>query len=183
MHADHFREFQFPCHSRHHIHGIRTADTDGDHSQSARVRRMRVRADHHSAGECIILKHNLMDNSRTRFPESDSVFVRNACEEFVHFLVIGVCPKQIARRSDFRLNQMIAVNGGGHRHGFSSGGHELKQCHLSGCILHGYSVWSEFHIALSPLRCFHRFFKIVRVEDLFSQCQRASYQQSGRSHF
>ena len=39
--------------------------------------RLPVRTNHHTAGKSIVLKHYLMDNAGSRFPETDTVLVGN----------------------------------------------------------------------------------------------------------
>ncbi len=72
-----FRHFQLPFHTCHHIHSVSAAYTDGNHPQTTRIWRMRVRTNHHTAGKSIVLKHYLMDNAGSRFPETDTVLVGN----------------------------------------------------------------------------------------------------------
>ena len=69
--------FSPPIHTCHHIHCVSAAYTDGNHPQTTRIWRMRVRTNHHTAGKSIVLKHYLMDNAGSRFPETDTVLVGN----------------------------------------------------------------------------------------------------------
>ena len=63
-----------PWEARHDIDGVCTTYADRDHSESASIRGVRVGADHHSARECVVLEHYLVNDSRTGAPETNSVF-------------------------------------------------------------------------------------------------------------
>src|SRR5882757_10119239 len=71
--TDDLRAFEFPWNTGHNINRIGTANTASDHTQTTSVGRVRVRSDHQTAGECIVLENNLMDDTRAGFPESHIV--------------------------------------------------------------------------------------------------------------
>ena len=48
--------------ARHHVDGVGAADADRDHAEPAGVRRVAVGADHHPAGERVLLEHDLVDD-------------------------------------------------------------------------------------------------------------------------
>ena len=107
---------------------------------------MRVRTDHHTAGKSVVLKHYLMDNAGSRFPKADTVLVGNGFQEIVDFAVALRSRCNICLSPHIRLDQVIAVHGGGNgRFGFSCV-HELKQRHLCGRILHRDTIGTEIHI-------------------------------------
>ena len=87
--ADEFRPFEFPGKSGHHVAGVCTADTDGDHAEAARVHRMAVGTDHHTTGEGVVLEYHLVDDTGARLPEADAVFIgdgRKEVEDLFAFL-------------------------------------------------------------------------------------------------
>ena len=55
--------------------GIGTANADCNHSQSACIRSMRVSSYHHTSGERIIFKNNLMNYACSGFPEPNAIFI------------------------------------------------------------------------------------------------------------
>ena len=57
----------------------RAADADRDHAEPAGVRRVRVGADHHPAGERVVLEHDLVDDPAARLPEADAVLRATRC--------------------------------------------------------------------------------------------------------
>ena len=59
MNPPHLGRLELPGQARHDVHRIRAAHADRAHAQAARVGRVRVRADHHAARECIVLQHDL----------------------------------------------------------------------------------------------------------------------------
>ncbi|MBS1272441.1 MAG: hypothetical protein MAGBODY4_01586 [Candidatus Marinimicrobia bacterium] len=75
VNSDEFRHSQQPRLAHHHIHSIGTADTNSDHPKSAGIGGVAVRSDHHTAGKGIVFEHHLVDNTGSRFPESDPVFL------------------------------------------------------------------------------------------------------------
>ena len=50
---------------------------------------MGIGSDHHSARESIILDHHLVNDTGTRFPESDTVLVRYRLQE-IEYLTTGL---------------------------------------------------------------------------------------------
>ena len=87
-----------------------------------------------------------MDDAGSGFPKADTVLVGDGFQEIVDFAVALRSRCDIRLRSHIRLDQVIAVHGGGNgRFGFSCI-HELKQRHLRGRILHRDTVRTEIHI-------------------------------------
>jgi hypothetical protein len=71
--ADHFGCLKFPRNACHNVNGICTAHTTSDHAQTASVRGMRVSANHKTTRERVVLENNLMNDTRTRAPETEAV--------------------------------------------------------------------------------------------------------------
>ena len=94
-----------------YINGISTANTDGNHSQSARIGCMRICSDHHPPGNCIVFNNYLMNDSCTRFPESDSIFCSDILQEFEHLLVHLHRIWQILQNPILRKDQVITMHG------------------------------------------------------------------------
>src|SRR5207244_8517407 len=55
----------------HHVDGVGTTHADGHHAETTGVGRVAVGADHHPAGERVLLEHDLVDDARPRLPEAD----------------------------------------------------------------------------------------------------------------
>ena len=77
--------FQFPGETRHDIDGIGSADTNRKHTKTTTIRSVRIRSNHETTGtivsgilriyiQCVIFKNYLMDNTRSRSPETDVKF-------------------------------------------------------------------------------------------------------------
>ena len=158
MYSNKFRHFQLPFHSCHDIHRIGSAYSDSYHAQSSGIGGMRICTHHHSSRKCIVLQYYLMNNTGTRLPESYIVFRSYTLQEAIHFLVGFLRHRQICRCALVRLNQMIAVYSRRYSHSLLSGIHKLKQCHLCGCILHGYTVRTKIDIILSTAKSTKRLF-------------------------
>ena len=58
----------------HDVDGVTAAHADGDHAQAPGVGGVAVGADHHPAGEGVVLEDDLVDDPRARFPEADAEF-------------------------------------------------------------------------------------------------------------
>ena len=148
--ADQFGEFQLPGHAGHDVHGVGTAHTDGDHSQTTRIHGMAIRSDHHAAWEGVVLEHHLVDDAGAGLPEPDAILVGDGLEEIVDLVVAVDGLLEVRVRADLGLDQVVAMHRGRHgRLGFSSL-HELQQGHLRGGILHGHTVGRKVHVIRTP---------------------------------
>ena len=144
--ADQLGELELPRHAGHDVHGVGTTHTDGDHAEATRIHGVAVRADHHAAGEGVILKHHLVDDAGPRLPEADAVLVGHGLEEIVDLVVPVDGLLEVRVRADLGLDQVVAMHRGGHGGLRLAGLHELKQGHLGGGVLHGHPVGSEVHV-------------------------------------
>ena len=72
---------------------------------------MRIGTNHHSAGEGVVFKDNLVDDTGSGLPESDAVFVGNRGEEIIDLGTFCGCFRQVFTSARFGGNQVIAVNG------------------------------------------------------------------------
>ena len=152
--ADQFWKLQFPGHSRHDIHRIGAAHTDGHHTQPAGIHCMAVCTNHHTAGESIIFQNHLVDNPRTRFPESEAVFIGDRFQKIIDFTIHILSLEQICIGVLPGLDQVIAMDGGRHSSLCFSSHHELQQGHLCSRILHSHTVGGKFHVRHSPFKSF-----------------------------
>ena len=87
--ADDLRPAHVEGEAGHHVDRVGAADTNGDHTQPAGVGGVAVGADHHAAGEGVVLEHDLVDDAAAGTPEADAVFGTDGTQEVVH-LTIGV---------------------------------------------------------------------------------------------
>jgi hypothetical protein len=110
---------------------------------------VRVGADHHAAGEGVVLEHHLVDDARSGPPEADAVARRGRAQEVVDLAVGLAGGAHVRLRTGVGLDQVIAVDGGGHCGGVAARQHELKQRHLGGGILHGHAVGARRNVALA----------------------------------
>ena len=110
---------------------------------------MRVSANHETAGKRVVLENNLMDDTRTRPPETEAVLAgdmvnkterglkltnlcRGSSQKVIYFLVDLLGTLKILDTTHLCLNQVVTVNSGRYRRSVHAGRHELQQCHL--CI-------------------------------------------------
>ena len=76
--------------------------------------RVAVGADHHAAGERVVLQHDLVDDPRARLPEADAVLRARGAQEVVDLRVRVERAGEVGRPSTPRLDEVIAVHGRGH---------------------------------------------------------------------
>ena len=149
--ADHLRPADVEREAGHHVDGIGAADTDGNHAEPAGVGGVAVGADHHAAGERVVLEHDLVDDAAARPPEADAVLGADRSQEVVHLLVGVDGDAEVDAGADLGRDQVIAVHRAGHSRGGQAGGHELQQRHLRGGVLHGHAVGVEVVVRAAPL--------------------------------
>jgi hypothetical protein len=83
-----------------------------------------------------------VNDTRSGFPETDTVLGSASSEEIVNFLVDVLSTSKILDTSSLSLNQVIAVNGGGDSDGRETSRHELEESHLGGSILASNSLYT-----------------------------------------
>ena len=71
--ADDLRPAHVEREAGHHVDGVGAADPDRHHAEPAGVRGVRVGADHHAAGERVVLQDDLVDDAAAGSPEADAV--------------------------------------------------------------------------------------------------------------
>src|SRR6478735_2014632 len=82
--ADELRPTDVEREAGHDVDRVGATDPDGDHAEAAGVRGVAVGADHHPAGEGVLLEHDLVDDAGSGAPEADAVLGRHALQELVH---------------------------------------------------------------------------------------------------
>mmetsp|Transcript_41547 Transcript_41547/g.106288 ORF Transcript_41547/g.106288 Transcript_41547/m.106288 type:complete len:369 (-) Transcript_41547:81-1187(-) len=182
LNADHLGALQLPGQPSHDIHGVRAAHTDRAHAEATSVGGMGVRANHHAAGEGIVLQHDLVDDTRARLPEAHAVLGAGRGQEFVHLLVDVICKFQVSHttklaaaillRGGGALDEMVAVDCGGHRCLGQAGRDELQHGHLRRRVLHGHTVRAQPQVAHSSLDVLVGRVVQVAVHNLLRECER-----------
>ena len=76
-----------------------------------------------------------MNDSGARFPEADAVLGSGRGQEVVDLLVEVLGPVQILLALNLGLDQVVAVDGGGHRHLGETRRDELEHGHLGSGVL------------------------------------------------
>lgn len=109
MYPNQAGHLQFPFHSGHDIHRIGSTDSDGNHAQTACIRSMRIRTHHHTSRESVIFQYHLMDDTRSRLPESQSVMGSHAFQKIIYLLICLAGYGQIGLRSLESLNQVVTM--------------------------------------------------------------------------
>ena len=173
LHADDLRPPHVEREAGHHVHRVGTADTDGHHAESAGVGGVAVGADHHPAGEGVVLEHDLVDDPATRPPEADAVLGTDRAKEVVDLLVGVDRDTEVDARADLGHDQVVAMHSARHGSGRQTGGHELQQRHLRGGVLHGHPVGLEVVVGAAALDGLVGCREVVE-EDLLRQRQRAA---------
>ena len=180
--ADHGRPAQLPGHAHHHVDRVRAADADGHHAQPAGVGGVAVGADHHAAGEGVVLQHHLVDDARARLPEAHAVALARAQQEVVDLGVLVDRDGQVALDAELGADQVVGVDRAGHSRVVAAGQHELQDRHLRGGVLHGHAVRVEVHVALAAHRRRSRLAVHVGQQNLLGQRQRPAHQPAARRY-
>ena len=71
--SDDLRALKLPRDVGHNVDGIGSSNSTSDHTESSSVGSVRVGSDHESSGESVVLEDDLVDDTRSGLPESDSV--------------------------------------------------------------------------------------------------------------
>lgn len=121
---------EFPRNSSHDVDSISTTNTASNHSETTSVGSMRVGTDHQTTGESVVFEDNLMDDTRTGFPETKTVLGGCGGQKVVDFPVDVNGTGQILNTADLSLDEMVAVDSGGDGSGVHTSGHELEEGHL-----------------------------------------------------
>ena len=149
--ADHLRPAHVEREAGHHVDGVGAADADRHHAEAAGVRGVAVGADHHPAGEGVVLEHDLVDDAAARAPEADAVLGADRAQEVVD-LAVGV-----DRDAEVDARRRPWPRSGGRSARCwapplrQAGGHELQQRHLRRGVLHGDAVGVEVGVARAAL--------------------------------
>ena len=130
---------------------------------------MRVGTDEESTRESVVLKDDLVDDTRAGLPETNVVLCARGGQEVVDFLVDLVGAGQILLTADLGLDEMVAVDSGRGSDGRQTGGHELEDGHLGGGILAGYTVGTELEVAGATLDLLAVGVVQMGVEDLLGE--------------
>ena len=73
VNTDDLGALEFPGEASHDVDGVRTTNTARNHTKATSVRSVRVGTNHQTAGESIVLEDNLVDDTRARLPETETV--------------------------------------------------------------------------------------------------------------
>ena len=152
LHADQFWKLQFPWQSSHHITGICPTYTNCNHPKTTCIRGMGIGSNHHSTWKSIVFQDYLVDNSSTWLPKTNAILIRNRGKEIIDLFVFIFCFAQVFICSNFRLDQVIAVNGRRYSNLGTTGLHKLQQGHLCGSILHRYAIRLKIYIGGSSFK-------------------------------
>ena len=151
MNADDLWPPHVPGETRHDVDGVGATDADRHHGKAAGIGCVAVGADHHAAGERVLLEHDLVNDAAARLPEPGAVAGAHALEKVVDLLVVLRGGEQVPLAVDASLYEMVAVRRGGHCHLVESGGHELQPRHLGRGILHGDAVRRQVDVGDAAL--------------------------------
>ena len=144
--ADEVRPLEVPREAGHDVDGVGAAHADGNHAEASGVRGVAVGADHHPAGEGVLLEYDLVDDARAGLPEAGSVPGAYGLEEVVDLGVAVDGRLEVELGVVAGLDEVVTVRGGGDLHLVEAGGHELQPGHLGSCVLHGDTVGPQVDV-------------------------------------
>lgn len=73
VYTDNLGALQLPGNICHDVDSISAANTTSNHTQTTSVRRVRISTDHESTREGIIFQNDLVDDTRTWLPETETI--------------------------------------------------------------------------------------------------------------
>jgi hypothetical protein len=144
---------------------------------------MGIGTDHHPAGESIIFKDNLVDDTCTGFPEANAKFIGDRSQEIIYFFIgIERCP-EVLNGAGLGLDQVVAMHGGRNGNFIPAAGHKLQEGHLGRSVLHGNPVRGKIHVINAPVIGYTSRLGEVAVKDFFRQSQGTANQFPGSFNF
>ncbi len=117
----------------------------------ARVRRVAVGADHHPAGERVVLEHDLVDDPGAGLPEADAVLRARGAEEVVDLRVGVERAGEVGGAVRARLDEVVAVHGRGELGPVEARAHELEHHDLGQRVLERDAVGIEVGVGAAAL--------------------------------
>ena len=112
LHADDLGPLHVEREARHDVDRVCAADADGHHPETAGVGGVAVGADHHPAGEAVVLEHHLVNDPAAGAPEADAVLGGHAAQEVVHLAVVVDGDAHIDLGADLRRDEVVTVHCG-----------------------------------------------------------------------
>jgi hypothetical protein len=112
---------QLPRKTGHDVDGVSTTNTNGGHTKTTGVGGVRVGTNEESTRESVVLKHDLVNDTRAGLPETNVVLCARGGQEVVDLLVDLVGAGQILLTTDLGLDEMVAVDGSGSGDGWQTG--------------------------------------------------------------
>jgi hypothetical protein len=133
---------------------------------------MAVGAEHHPAGEGVVLEHDLVDDAGPRPPEADPVLPGDAAEELVDLGVRVERGFEVFLGAGPGLDEVVAMDGRRDRHPGEAGQGELEERHLRRGVLHRHPVRTEVAVVDAPAEADGDGVVGMGEEDLLGQGQR-----------
>lgn len=160
---------QFPWKVGHNVDSISATNTDGDHAKATSIWSVGISANHETTWECVVFQNNLMNDTRSRAPETNVVFGAGSGQKVVDLLVDALRPVQVLIAADLSFDQVIAMDGGWSGHGWHTGRHELENSHLGSGILAGDSVGSESQVGCASFNVLTFWIVEMGVQNLLAE--------------
>ena len=172
----------------HDIDSVGSSNTTGDHTETSGVGGVRVGSDHHETWEGVVLEDDLVDDTGSWLPETDTVFGTGSGKEVVNLLVDVDGSSKILDTSNLSLDQVITVDRGWDGGLGKTSGHELENGHLGSGILTSDSlqsqgafmflvyytyVWSELEVRDTSLNVLVVWVVQVTIDDLLGKSKRS----------
>jgi len=171
--TDNLGTLEFPWDASHDIDGISATNTDAAATETTTVGSVGIGTDEHNAGEGVVLKDDLVNNTRASLPEADAVLFTSRAEEIVDFSVECVGDLKISDGTVLGGDQVIGVDGRGNSDAGHARGDELEHGHLSGGVLHGDAVGSEVEVRLASSNVGFGSVVQMTVDDLLGESKRS----------
>ena len=119
----------------------------------------------------IVFQNNLVNDSRTRFPKSKSIFSTSRSQKVVNLLVGFLSTSKILDSVNLSFNQVITMDGGWNSDSWKTCRHELQKRHLGSSVLASNSVGTKVQVRASSLNVLILGIIQVAIDNLFSKGQ------------
>ena len=108
--ADDFWPTNVEWETCHDVNGIGATNSDSNHAESTSVWCVAVGTDHHAARECVVLEHNLVNDSAAWAPEANTKLCAHAAEEVVYLAVDIVCVFEVELCADLGQDEVVTMH-------------------------------------------------------------------------
>ena len=172
-HTHHVGVQHFPRQAHHHVHRICATYAAGKDAKATGIGGVAVGAQHHQAGEGVLFKGYLVNDTGAGLPKAKSIALAGIGQKGIDLGIFALGHCHVGALAFVGAYQVVAVHGYGHGGMVFLCLHELQNSHLRGGILQNHAVGVEFGVGFATGQVSVGGIVQVAVENLLGQRQRA----------